>query len=187
MATVALSFCREVGIKALAVSSTGNSCTAYAHAIGFCPEVKLYLFMGEDVSGFERDELARLRREAFGFVFQSYNLIARTSHLPHLVAALLAGTVGRASPLDRTAALCGSGFRDTSRVAEGSPEIWSDILETNRDPIAAELRSYRAELDTFLGFLERGEFEKMEAYLERCRGLRRSLLKKNAFKEGEQS
>ena len=34
-----------------------------------------YRFMGEDVAGFDRDELARLRREAFGFVFQSYNLI----------------------------------------------------------------------------------------------------------------
>ena len=34
-----------------------------------------YHFMGEDVADFDRDELARLRREAFGFVFQSYNLI----------------------------------------------------------------------------------------------------------------
>ena len=34
-----------------------------------------YHFMGEDVANFDRDELARLRREAFGFVFQSYNLI----------------------------------------------------------------------------------------------------------------
>ncbi|MFZ6769392.1 MacB family efflux pump subunit [Undibacterium sp. Di26W] len=38
-----------------------------------------YLFEGLDVSDFERDELARLRREAFGFVFQSYNLIATAS------------------------------------------------------------------------------------------------------------
>ena len=34
-----------------------------------------YRFMGRDVSDLERDELARLRREEFGFVFQSYNLI----------------------------------------------------------------------------------------------------------------
>ena len=39
------------------------------------PTTGTYRFMGEDVSAFERDELARLRREAFGFVFQSYNLI----------------------------------------------------------------------------------------------------------------
>ena len=35
-----------------------------------------YLFRGQDVSGLSRDELARLRREEFGFVFQSYHLIA---------------------------------------------------------------------------------------------------------------
>jgi len=38
-----------------------------------------YLFRGESVAAFDRDELARLRREAFGFVFQSYNLIGSTS------------------------------------------------------------------------------------------------------------
>ena len=39
------------------------------------PSAGTYRFMGEDVADFDRDELARLRREAFGFVFQSYNLI----------------------------------------------------------------------------------------------------------------
>ena len=39
------------------------------------PSSGVYRFMGEDVEDFGRDELARLRREAFGFVFQSYNLI----------------------------------------------------------------------------------------------------------------
>ncbi|NMG67107.1 MacB family efflux pump subunit [Azoarcus indigens] len=38
-----------------------------------------YHFMGEDVAGFGRDDLARLRREAFGFVFQSYNLIGNAT------------------------------------------------------------------------------------------------------------
>ncbi len=39
------------------------------------PTTGVYRFMGQDVAHFDRDELARLRREAFGFVFQSYNLI----------------------------------------------------------------------------------------------------------------
>jgi macrolide transport system ATP-binding/permease protein len=52
-----------------------------------------YRFMGEDVSDLGRDELARLRREAFGFVFQSYNLIAGASatenvELPAIYAGL---------------------------------------------------------------------------------------------------
>src|SRR5690606_10007742 len=43
-----------------------------------------YRFMGRDVSRLDRDELARLRREAFGFVFQSYNLIPGSSALENV-------------------------------------------------------------------------------------------------------
>ena len=43
------------------------------------PSSGVYRFMGEDVAGFSSDELARVRREAFGFVFQSYNLISGAS------------------------------------------------------------------------------------------------------------
>jgi macrolide transport system ATP-binding/permease protein len=51
-----------------------------------------YRFMGEDVSALGRDELARLRREAFGFVFQSYNLIATASAAHNVeVPAIYAG------------------------------------------------------------------------------------------------
>jgi macrolide transport system ATP-binding/permease protein len=51
-----------------------------------------YRFNGKDVSGLGRDELARLRREAFGFVFQSYNLIATASAARNVeVPAIYAG------------------------------------------------------------------------------------------------
>jgi macrolide transport system ATP-binding/permease protein len=51
-----------------------------------------YRFMGHDVSRLERDELARLRREAFGFVFQQYNLIQTASAARNVeVPAVYAG------------------------------------------------------------------------------------------------
>jgi macrolide transport system ATP-binding/permease protein len=56
------------------------------------PTSGTYRFLGRDVSGLERDELARLRREAFGFVFQSYNLIATATALENVeVPALYTG------------------------------------------------------------------------------------------------
>ena len=56
------------------------------------PTTGTYRFMGKDVSGFGRDELARLRREAFGFVFQSYNLIGGASATENVeVPAIYAG------------------------------------------------------------------------------------------------
>ena len=57
-----------------------------------------YRFMGEDVSDFDRDELARLRREAFGFVFQSYHLISTATAVENVaVPAIYSGMqIGRA-------------------------------------------------------------------------------------------
>jgi macrolide transport system ATP-binding/permease protein len=67
-----------------------------------------YKFMGEDVSALGRDALARLRREAFGFVFQSYNLIQTASALHNVeVPAVYAG-VPAAERRARAAALLGT-------------------------------------------------------------------------------
>ncbi len=62
------------------------------------PTTGTYHFMGRDVSAFSRDELALLRRDDFGFVFQSYNLIASASAAENVeVPAMYAGL----SPADR--------------------------------------------------------------------------------------
>jgi prephenate dehydrogenase len=53
--------------------------------------------------------------------------IAEISHMPHLVAAVLAGKASEDS-----LSLAAGGFRDTTRVASGSPELWTEILWANR-------------------------------------------------------
>lgn len=58
-------------------------------------------------------------------------LIAQISHLPHLLAALL---VNQASEEARE--LAGGGFRDTTRVASASPQLWTEILSANSSSIA---------------------------------------------------
>jgi len=60
------------------IGASGSGKSTLMNIIGCLdhPSSGSYYFMGEDVSTFGRDELARLRREDFGFVFQSYNLIA---------------------------------------------------------------------------------------------------------------
>jgi prephenate dehydrogenase len=58
------------------------------------------------------------------------DVVAITSHLPHAVAAGLAGT----TPLSYLAYTAG-GFRDTTRIAAGDPELWSAIFEANRDAV----------------------------------------------------
>jgi macrolide transport system ATP-binding/permease protein len=76
------------------MGASGSGKTTLMNMIGCLdrPTSGTYRFMGEDVSGFERDELARLRREAFGFVFQNYNLIGTASALENVeVPAVYSG------------------------------------------------------------------------------------------------
>jgi macrolide transport system ATP-binding/permease protein len=76
------------------MGASGSGKTTLMNILGCLdrPTSGTYHFMGEDVSGFERDELARLRREAFGFVFQSYNLIGTVSALENVeVPAVYSG------------------------------------------------------------------------------------------------
>jgi macrolide transport system ATP-binding/permease protein len=80
------------------MGASGSGKTTLMNILGCLdrPSTGTYLFMGEDVSGFERDELARLRREAFGFVFQSYNLIGTASALENVeVPAVYSGMPAR--------------------------------------------------------------------------------------------
>ena len=70
------------------------------------PTTGQYLFKGRDVSAFSRDELSDLRREAFGFVFQSYNLIGGGTAAENVeVPAVYAGVAPpqRHDPCPRTA------------------------------------------------------------------------------------
>jgi len=68
--------------------------------------------------------------------------VAQVSHIPHLVAALLVSNVLK----DESLAAAGSGLRDTTRVASGSPELWTEIIWANRDAIRASLVPLMLEL-----------------------------------------
>ncbi len=103
-------------------------------------------------------------------------LIARTSHLPHVMAVLLSLTVGRDGDLRHVGKYCGPGFRDATRIAEGSSEVWHDIIRSNRYCLADELRAYKAELDSFLDVLTKGDFDKIRPLLDQARERRRTLL-----------
>jgi macrolide transport system ATP-binding/permease protein len=76
------------------MGASGSGKTTLMNILGCLdrPTTGAYRFMGEDVSGLGPDELARLRREAFGFVFQSYNLIATATAVENVeVPAIYSG------------------------------------------------------------------------------------------------
>lgn len=102
-------------------------------------------------------------------------LVARTSHLPHLVASLLVSVAGR-DPGAAVGPFCGPGFRDTTRVAAGSPELWHDIVKSNRDALLAELKILDTELGALTAMLEHGDYEGIKTLLAKGRALRARLV-----------
>ncbi len=82
-------------------------------------------------------------------------LIGAASHLPHLIASLLTNTVanvetGPYKALDFTA----TGFRDSTRIAAGSPDLWTGIFTQNRDVLLSLIDDIVDNLNEFRTLLQ---------------------------------
>jgi prephenate dehydrogenase len=73
--------------------------------------------------------------------------------------------------------LAGSGFRDFTRIAAGSPEMWRDIFLSNRDAMLAELADVRAVLDRAERAIADGDGAALLALLETAARARRNWRK----------
>jgi prephenate dehydrogenase len=92
--------------------------------------------------------------------------VSRSSHLPHLLAATLANLVLDPKLPKAQAVLCATGFRDTTRVASGSPEMWRDIALTNRKHLSRAVTRFFADLGKFQAALKRGDARAIAKYFE---------------------
>ncbi len=101
--------------------------------------------------------------------------LARTSHLPHLTAAVLAAAAGRDGETGRMAPFCGTGFRDTTRVADGSPDVWHDIVRTNRPALLAEMEAFGDRWNDAVEALRRQDYARLHRILQEGRIARRRL------------
>jgi prephenate dehydrogenase len=91
-------------------------------------------------------------------------LVSRSSHLPHVTAAALANLVLNPAQPKTQAALCATGFRDTTRIASGSPEMWRDIALANRKNLFRSVDAFVAELQKFQSALKSGDAGSVEKY-----------------------
>ncbi|MFP5253108.1 MAG: prephenate dehydrogenase [Actinomycetes bacterium] len=91
--------------------------------------------------------------------------VARTSHLPHLLAALVAGRMAEAPP--EHLALSGQGVRDVTRIAAGDPRLWRQIVDANSEALAVLLRAVRDDVDVLVAALDRGDRDTVGALLDR--------------------
>jgi prephenate dehydrogenase len=91
--------------------------------------------------------------------------VARTSHLPHLLAVLTAGQLAEAQP--EHLSLSGQGVRDVTRIAAGDPDLWGQILRANHAAVGEILRDVQGELARLVDVLASGDPDTLGEILTR--------------------
>lgn len=96
--------------------------------------------------------------------------VAATSHLPHLIASVLAG-ISRAEDVP----LIASGWLDTTRVAGGDAELWRQILQSNDQRVLESLARFEKQLSAARRALERGDGARLAKLLAQGKAVRDAL------------
>jgi prephenate dehydrogenase len=97
-------------------------------------------------------------------------ILARTSHLPHLVASALACSLGVSDT-----PLVASGFRDTTRIASSDPDIWSPIFAQNGAALLAALDRFEIHLHEFRSALNEHDLITLRRLLQKAKDCRDAL------------
>ncbi len=105
-------------------------------------------------------------------------VLAITSHIPHLIAYNIVGTVDNlaADTQSEVIKFSASGFRDFTRIAASDPVMWRDVFLTNREAVLAMLGRFLGDLGQLREMVEKGDGPGMEALFTRTRKIRRSII-----------
>ncbi len=102
--------------------------------------------------------------------------VAVVSHVPHVAAAALCDVAGaHAGENGEMLRLAAGGFKDTTRIAAGSPDLWAGICIDNADALSAALRELRLSLGEFEAMVRGHDADAIRNWLARAADVRRSL------------
>jgi prephenate dehydrogenase len=102
-------------------------------------------------------------------------VFAAVSHLPHVLAFALVAEFAARPDAAALLAQAGSGFRDFTRIAASSPEMWRDIAVANRLALQDEIARFRVALDDVEAMIAIGDGAALLALFERAAAARRAL------------
>lgn len=111
-------------------------------------------------------------------------VLARTSHLPHLLAFSLVDTLARQDERLDIFRYAAGGFRDFTRIAGSDPVMWRDIFIANRDAVLSSLDDFEAGLKTLRAAIASGDSDALIATFDRASHARRyfgTLLSKTSY------
>ncbi|WP_283679803.1 prephenate dehydrogenase/arogenate dehydrogenase family protein [Lentilactobacillus sp. Marseille-Q4993] len=103
-------------------------------------------------------------------------IVAELSHVPHVAAFALANSVAnKLHPIPDVIQAAAGGFKDTTRIAASNPQVWTDILLTNRDQVLDGLKDYQQELAKLSQLIEDGNEIELTKYLDQAKTIRQEI------------
>ena len=96
------------------------------------------------------------------------NIFAAVSHLPHLLAFALVDDIASRPNATQLFSFAASGFRDFTRIAGSSPEMWRDISLANRTALLGEISAFEDELSLLKQLLKNDDGAGLQALFERA-------------------
>lgn len=101
-------------------------------------------------------------------------IFSTVSHLPHLLAFNLVNLINKKKNKEVLLNFAASGFRDFSRIAASSPEMWRDICLANKESILQDLILFEKEINELKSFLELNDNDNLEKYLKNASTTRKN-------------
>jgi prephenate dehydrogenase len=87
------------------------------------------------------------------------------SHMPHAVSYALANAVMRQEDPESIVALAGGGFRDMSRIAKSSPNMWEDIFRQNKENLLEAIEAFEKELAACKAMVSKERWDELNAWM----------------------
>lgn len=123
-------------------------------------------------------ETAGAQVETLG-VKQHDQVLAATSHLPHVLAYSLVNTLAETEFVEEIFQFAAGGFRDLSRIASSDPVMWRDICLENREAILSALNRYQSNLVGLKNLIEQSDGEQLFDAFDRAKKVRDANLIKH--------
>jgi prephenate dehydrogenase len=97
------------------------------------------------------------------------------SHLPHAISYSLANTVMGHEDPKSIIALAAGGFKDMSRIAKSSPEMWTDIFKQNRENLLHSIDLFEEHMKRVRRMVEKEEYDKLQEWMSKANTLHEIL------------
>ena len=93
------------------------------------------------------------------------------SHMPHALSYALANTVMKQENPQSIIALAGGGFKDMSRIAKSSPNMWEDIFRQNKNNLLTSINAFQTELKKAQYMIENDEWKNLNDWMKEANKL----------------